>query len=161
MRRIAWCLLLVFVFAIPWEYSLDLGEPLGNVARVVGVLLLLVAIPAVLQTGRWRTPGPLQWVVLAFYLWFCCSYFWTIDPVTTLEKIRGYFQEIMIVWLVWEFAESPRDLRSLLRAYVAGSWVLAVLTLANFVSPETSAAQQIRFVAEGQDPNDEIGRAHV
>jgi O-antigen ligase len=154
MRRIAWGLLLVFTFAIPWEYSLDLGEPLGNVARVVGVLLLLVAIPAVLQTGRWRTPGPLQWVVLAFYLWFCCSYFWTIDPVTTLEKIRGYFQEIMIVWLVWEFAESPRDLRSLLRAYVAGSWVLAVLTLANFVSPETSAAQQIRFVAEGQDPND-------
>jgi hypothetical protein len=154
MRRIAWGLLLLFAFAIPWEYSLDLGEPMGNVARVAGVLLLLVAIPAVLQAGRWRLPGPLQWVVLAFYLWFCCSYFWTIDPMTTLDKIRGYFQEIMIVWLVWEFAESPRDLRWLLRAYVAGSWVLAVLTLANFVSPEASAAQQIRFVAEGQDPND-------
>ena len=27
MRRIAWGLLLVFVFAIPWEYSLDAGEP--------------------------------------------------------------------------------------------------------------------------------------
>jgi O-antigen ligase len=154
MRRIAWRLLLLFAFAIPWEYSLDLGEPVGNVARVVGALLLLVAIPAVLQAGRWRAPGPLQWVVLAFYLWFCCSYFWTIDTLTTLEKIRGYFQEMMIVWLVWEFAESPRDLRWLLRAYVAGSWVLAVLTLANFASPEASAAQQIRFVAEGQDPND-------
>jgi hypothetical protein len=108
MRRFAWGLLLVFAFAIPWEYSLDLGEPVGNVARVVGVLLLLVAVPAVLQAGRWRTPGPLQWVVLAFYLWFCCSYFWTIDPLTTLDKMRGYFQEMMIVWLVWEFAESPQ-----------------------------------------------------
>ena len=127
MRRIAWVLLLLFAFAIPWEYSLDLGEPLGNVARIMGVLLLLAAVPAVLQAGRLRTPGALQWLVLAFYLWFCCTYFWTIDPQATLDKMRAYFQEMMIVWLVWEFAESPRDLRWLLRAYVAGSWVLAGL----------------------------------
>jgi len=154
MRKIAWVLLLLFAFAIPWEYSLDLGEPLGNVARVVGLLLLLVSIPAVLQAGRLRTPGPLQWLVLAFYLWFCCSYFWTIEPLVTLERIRGFFQEMMIVWLVWEFADSPRDLRALLRATVAGSWVLAALTVANLASPEAIAAGQIRFAAVGQDPND-------
>ena len=28
MRRIAWALLLLFVFAIPWEYSLDLERAL-------------------------------------------------------------------------------------------------------------------------------------
>jgi hypothetical protein len=154
MRRIAWGLLLVFAFAIPWEYSLDMGEPLGNVARIAGLLLILAAVPAVLQAGRLRTPGAMQWVVLAFYLWFCCSYFWTIEPLETLERLRGYFQEMMIVWLVWEFAESPDDLRSLLRAYVAGSWVLALLTLSNFSSPEAIATGQFRFVAEGQDPND-------
>jgi O-antigen ligase len=154
MRKAAWGLLLLFAFAIPWEYSLDLGEPLGNIARIVGLVLLMVAIPAILQAGRVRTPGPLQWVVLAFYLWFCCSYFWTIEPLATLDKMRGYFQEMMIVWLVWEFAESPGDLRSLLRAYVAGSWVLAALTLANFASPEAIAGGQIRFAAYGQDPND-------
>jgi O-antigen ligase len=154
MRRIAWFLLLLFAFAIPWEYSLDLGEPLGNIARILGLLLILVAVPAVLQAGRLRTPGPMQWLVLAFYLWFCCTYFWTIDPLATLEKMRSYFQEMMIVWLVWEFAESPRDLRSLLRAFVAGSWVLAALTVANLGSPEAAAAGQIRYAATGQDPND-------
>jgi O-antigen ligase len=154
MRRIAWGLLLLFAFAIPWEYSLDLGEPLGNVARIAGLLLLLVAVPAVLQAGRVRTPGPMQWLVLALYIWFCCSYFWTIVPQATLEKMRAYFQEMVIVWLVWEFAESPGDLRSLLRASVAGSWVLAVLTVANLASAEAIAAGQIRFVAVGQDPND-------
>jgi putative inorganic carbon (HCO3(-)) transporter len=154
MRKVAWVLLLLFAFAVPWEYSLDLGEPLGNIARVVGLLLLLAAIPAVLQAGRVRTPGAMQWLVLAFYLWFCCSYFWTTKPLATLEKMRGYFQEMMIVWLAWEFAESPRDLRALLQAFVAGSWVLALLTLANFRSAEAIAAGQIRFVAEGQDPND-------
>jgi hypothetical protein len=146
--------LLFFAFTIPWEYSLDLGEPLGNVARIAGLLLLLVAVPAVLQAGRLRTPGPMQWLVLAFYIWFCCSYFWTIEPQATLEKMRAYFQEMMIVWLVWEFAESVGDLRALLRAYVAGSWVLAALTVANLASAEAIAAGQIRFVAVGQDPND-------
>jgi O-antigen ligase len=154
MKRIAWGLLLLFVFAIPWEYSLDMGEPLGNVARILGLVLLLVAIPAVLQAGRLRTPGAPQWLVLAFYLWFCCSCFWTIDQAVTLARMRAYFQEMMIVWLVCEFAESPSNLRSLLRAFVAGSWVLAILTLANFASPQAIAAGQIRFVAYGQDPND-------
>jgi O-antigen ligase len=154
MRRIARGLLLLFAFSIPWEYSLDLGEPVGNIARVVGVVLLPVAVLAVLQAGRLRTLGAMQWVVLAFYMWFCCTYFWTIEPLATLDKLRGYFQEIMIVGLVWEFVESPLDLRWLLRAYVAGSWILAALSLANFTSPEAIAAGQIRFVAEGQDPND-------
>ena len=154
MRKAARALLLLFAFAIPWEYSLDLGEPFGNIARIVGLVLLFAAIPAVLQAGRIRTPGPVQWLVLALYLWFCGSYFWTIEPLVTLEKMRGYFQEMMIVWLVWEFAETPRDLRSLLQAYVAGAWVLAALTFSNFSSADAIAAGQIRFVAEGQDPND-------
>jgi len=154
MRRIAWILLLLFAFAIPWEYSLDLGAPLGNIARIAGLLLLLAAIPAVLQSGRLRSPGPMQWLVLALYLWLCCTYFWTIEPQATLDSLRGFFQTMMVVWLVWEFAVSARDLRALLRAVVAGSWVLAALTLANFASAGAMANAQIRFAAIGQDPND-------
>ena len=154
MRRIAWWLLLAFVFVIPWEYSLVLPAPFGNVARMAGLLVLAAAVPAVLQTGRLRTPGSMIGLVVAYYLWFCCTYFWTIDPATTLEKLRGYFQETMIVWLVWEFVESPRDLRRVLRVWVAGSWVLAVLTLMNFASPAAMMVSQVRFAATGQDPND-------
>ncbi len=134
MRRVAWVLLLAFAFAIPWEYSLELGAPLGNVARVVGLLLVLAAVPAVLQAGSLRRPGTLQWAVLALYLWFCCTSFWTIDQAATQEKLRGFAQEMMAVWLVWEFAETPRDQRALLRAFVAGCWVLALLTLFDFRS---------------------------
>jgi len=68
--------------------------------------------------------------------------------------MRGYFQEMMIVWLAWEFVESPRDLRILLQAFLAGSWVLALLTIADFRSAEAIAAEQFRFAAYGQDPND-------
>ena len=154
MRRVAWVLLLLFAFAIPWEHSLDLGEPLGNAARLAGLLVLLAAIPAVLQEGRMRTPGAFWWLTLALFLWFCSSCFWTIDTAASLARVRAYFQEMMIVWLVWELVDTPADLRDLLRAFVAGSWVLAILTLAAVHSPEAIAAGQIRFAAYGEDPND-------
>jgi O-antigen ligase len=154
MRYLAWALLLFLTFTVPWEMSLDLGQSLGSIARALSLLLIAVAIPAVLQSGRLRTPGAMQWTTLALYLWFCCSYFWTIDQAATLEKIRAYSQEMIIVWFVCEFAESPFDLRDLLRMFIAGSWVLALLTLANFGSAEAIGESQIRFVADGQDPND-------
>ena len=115
MRKAAGSLLLLFVFTIPWEYSLDLGAPLGNVARITGLVLLLAAVPAIFQAGRMRSPGALQWLTLALYLWFCCSYFWSAVPEMTGVKLRGYFQEMMLAWLVWEFVESPGDLRNLMR----------------------------------------------
>ena len=152
--RLVWVLLLLFAFAIPWEYSLDLGAPLGNIARIVGLALLLVAIPAVLQSGRLRVPGPMQILSLAFFLWLCCTGFWTIDREATFDSLRGIFQTMMVVWLVWEFAASAEDLRSLLRAFIAGSWVLAVLTVLNFASADAMATGQFRFAAAGQDPND-------
>ena len=154
MRRVAWILLLLFAFTIPWEYSLDLG-------------------------GRWATrrASRVCWCCSRRFRRFCkraaCALLAHFGGslsrsfsgfavrisgpsirVATLEKIRGYFQEMMIVWLMWEFADTPADLRSLLRATVAGSWVLALLTLAAFSSPEAIAAGQVRFAAYGQDPNE-------
>ncbi len=152
MRRLSWYLLLAFAFAVPWEYSLDTGEPFGNVARIVGLVALLAAAPALLLAGRVRTPGPVQWLSLAFFVWFCCTFLWTIHSHETLARLRAYAQVIMPVWLIWEFADTPEDLRDLLCAYVGGSWILAALTIGSLVSPES--AGQFRFVAQGQDPND-------
>lgn len=154
MRKAPWVLLLLFVFAIPWEYSLDLGEPYGNIARILGLVTLFAALPAAIQPGGVRTPSALQILTLAFFLWLCVGCFWTVEPDVTQQKLRGYAQEMMIVWLVWEFVESPRDLHALLRAWLFGSWVLAGLTIATLPSPEALAEGQIRFAPLGQDPND-------
>jgi hypothetical protein len=154
VRRVAQVLLLLCVFAIPWEYSLDLGAPFGNIARIFGLLTLLAVVPALLQAGGMRPLARLHWLVLVLFLWLCCSLFWSINPAATLEKLRGYFQEMMIAWLVWELADSADNLMCLFRAWMAGSWVLAGLTLASLASVEGIAAGQSRFVAAGQDPND-------
>ena len=154
MHKLTLALLFLYAFAVPWEYSLDLGEPLGNVARLLGLLMLLAIVPLILQRRQMRTPGLLQWLVLALNLYFMCSYFWTIDALTTLDKMRAYVQVMMVVWITWEVAETPGHLRGLLRAFVAGCGVLAVLTVVSYASASAAAVEQIRFVAEGHDPND-------
>ncbi|MGH9563157.1 MAG: O-antigen ligase family protein, partial [Terracidiphilus sp.] len=154
MRRTARLLLLLFAFTIPWEISLNLGEPWGNAARIAGILVLLAAVPAVFQAGRMRVLGAFCWITLVLLLWFACTCFWSIDLTASLVKIRAYFQDMMIVWLIGEFADTPEDLRNLLRATVAGSLVLGLLTLVASHAPDAVAAGQIRFAAYGEDPND-------
>ncbi len=152
MRRITWFFLLAFVSVMPWEYSLDLGNGIGDIARLLGLAVLVFAIPAILQNRGMRTPGPVQWITLALFVWFCLTVFWSVNPDVTLMKLRGYFQELMIVWLLWEFVSNAQELRTILRAWLAGSWVLAVLTAFSFMT--ATAANQIRFMPAGQDPND-------
>lgn len=152
MRRLAWALLLLFVFAIPWEYSLDLGTPWGNVARIAGLATLAVSLLSVLQAGRIRPPRVFHIAALLWLLWLCCTAFWSIDPRATAGRLPGYVQEMMIVWLVWELVETEDDVDAVLRAYLAGSAVLACWTIGSFLlHPLTN---QVRFAPEGQDPND-------
>src|SRR5580658_5835926 len=113
MRRLTQWLMIAFAFAIPWEFSFNTGEPLGPPARILGLMLLLAAIPAVFDAKRLRRPTALHWTILGFYLWLCCSYFWSPVPDASLERLRAYSQQVMIVALVYEFADSPRDLRNL------------------------------------------------
>jgi len=152
MRSVTRALLLGLAFVIPWEYSLDLGEPYGNIARVVGVAVLLVTVLAVVRAGHLRAPETLQWLTLALFLWLCCSALWALDRTESLRHLRTYAQELMILWVLWEFVDTPLELRRLIEAYVAGAAVLAGLTLGSFVF--ASNPDQVRFVAQGHDPND-------
>jgi O-antigen ligase len=94
----------------------------------------------------------LQWLSLALFLWLCCSALWTLDRTESLRHLRTYAQELMILWLVWEFIDSWEDLRRLMQAFVAGAAVLAGLTVGTYLF--ASRPDQIRFVAQGHDPND-------
>jgi O-antigen ligase len=153
MRQLSIGLLLLYAFAVPWERSLDVGEPFGSAARIVGVLLVAVVMCRLILRREMRPPGLLQWMVLGFYLYFVMSYFWTVDSETTVEKMRSYFQVMMPVWAVWEVAESGDNVRDLMRVFVAGCWISAALTVFNF-STSSATAEHIRFMAPGQDPND-------
>lgn len=152
MRRAARSLLMLYVFSIPWEYSLDFGPPLGNIARVSGLILMAVFVLATLKAGRMRTLAAAHWAVLAFFLWLCASCFWSMDKAETLIQLRSFAQVMMPAWIAWDLIEDGDDLLHVLRAYVVGSWVLGVLTVADFLNP--AIVDQVRFAPLGQDPND-------
>lgn len=152
MRRMAWALLLLFVFTLPWEYSADFGPPWGNVSRMTGLLLMLVMALASLQARRLRAPGLLQAIALVFLVWFCASSWWSLDAAESFHAAGGLFQQMFVLWSVWELAESPEDVRAVMRVYVLGACVLTLLTWATLGLP--GAAEQVRFVPNGQDPND-------
>lgn len=152
MRRLAWYLLLMYAFAIPWEYALDLGSLFGTVARLLGLLAAGCGLLSLVKSGWVHRAQGVHWIALAFLVWCCCTWFWSIDSEATLPRLRGYLQEMAVLWLVNEFAESERDFMWLLRAWLAGTCLLAGLTVASF--PSLQAAGATRMVAEGQDPND-------
>jgi O-antigen ligase len=154
LRALTRWLVIIYVFTVPWEYSVDLGEPWGNIARIIGLVVLAIAVLAALESGKLRRWQSLQWMVLLFIVYWALSAMWSLDSTTTIEKLRAFLQTTVMALVIWEFDSEPDDLRNLLRAVTAGSLVLAVLTILNFTSPEAYVAGQLRYAAVGQDPND-------
>ena len=99
-----------------------------------GSRVLLAAVPAVLQAGRLRTPGAMQWLVLAFYLWLCCSLLLVDCAGRDSWKRCGVLPRDDDCLAGVGVCGEPGGYAGLLRGYVAGSWVLAVLTLWSFAS---------------------------
>jgi len=154
MRKAAWGLLLLFVFAIPWGTRWTWANPSATLPAWRGWCCWwwrfrrFCRRDACVRRGA-AVGGAGVLSVVLLHLFLGPSSRWR-----RWTKLRANFQVMMVVWLVWEFAESPGDLRWLLRAFVAGSWVLAALTLIDFGSAEAIAVEHIRFAAYGQDPND-------
>ena len=79
MRKVAFSLLWLYVFTLPWDYALQFGEPIGSAGRVAGLLALAGWLVLVTTRARMRR-------VQAFHIsTVCClsiitlSLFWTVD----------------------------------------------------------------------------------
>jgi hypothetical protein len=104
MRKIAFLLLWLYVFTIPWEHSTDIGAGIGSVTRVAGIAALLAGLTAVALRGSMRRMNLFLATAGAFYLLVVASYFWTVDAEATGRAIRTFAQAMWVVWLIWEFA---------------------------------------------------------
>ena len=154
MRRIVWVLLLLFAFSIPWEYSLDLGAPFGNIARMSGLILLLVAAPAALQAGGIRRPGPLHWLTLALYLWFCLisllDYRAGRDADEAARLFAGDDDRLVDLGVCRKPTRCAQPAARLAGRFVGAGGPYH----RKFRDLYPGSAEQIRFAASGQDPND-------
>ncbi|RDI95090.1 hypothetical protein DV704_08435 [Meiothermus sp. QL-1] len=150
MARLAYSVLWLYVFTLPWENVL-LIPGLGTLSRYVGILAALATLAYVLTSGRVR----LHWVhlvALGFVLLSVLSYFWSIAPQDTLERILQYGLLWMFFWAIFVVLEAEGPIRRIMSAYVLGAYVAAGNTVYNFLSGSEVVYQ--RYAAANFDPGD-------
>jgi O-antigen ligase len=153
MIKIAFILLWLYVFCIPWDHMFDFGTGIGEISRVFGVLSVVATVGAVLSTGSIRKPAPQHLLAAGFLVSVIASWFWTIDQQETARSIRTCIQTMIVTWQVWQLAPSIEKIRSLLFAFVLGGYVSCLATIQEFRNTFYFRSG-LRFKAEGWNEND-------
>jgi len=151
MRRLSELLLWIVAFAIPWE-NLVIFEELGSLVRLLGLAAASFGICAVLLDGKLRRFGPAMWLAALFVLWGCLSVFWSIEVVSTVDRVVTYIQLLGLMWLMWEFGADARGRDALTQAYVLGAYVSLIITLLGFSS--SAQLESKRYTAGTFNVND-------
>ncbi|MCU0558698.1 MAG: O-antigen ligase family protein [Desulfobacterales bacterium] len=128
-------LTLAFVFSVPWESAVTVGQ-IGTLARVMGMAAAGGWILLALVRRSCQRPPPFFLASAVFVLWNCLSYFWSLGKDETLMQIQTYVQLLVMSWIVYDLAADERDYRRFLMAYVIGCYVVVVDTILNFLRGE-------------------------
>jgi O-antigen ligase len=150
-RKAAFFFLWILLFVIPWENGVVI-HGFGTISRVVGIPAFGMALLAILECGSLRMLPAQQIIMLVFLMWGGFTYFWSFSPDTTVTAIYTFVQLFMMVWLIWEFAQTRGKQLLLLRAYVLGSIVSSVGTLLGFFN--NTGLQSGRYSGLGFNPGD-------
>jgi len=150
-RRGAFFFLWVLLFVIPWENAVVI-HGFGTITRVVAIPAFGMALLAILESGTLRMLAPQQLIMVIFLIWSGLTYFWSFDPASTVTAIYTFVQLFMMVWLIWEFAQTRKKQILLLRAYVLGSIIPSGGTLLGFFN--NTGLQSGRYSGLGFNPGD-------
>lgn len=156
LDRFAWALLVLFVFSIPFEKTVQVPG-IGTASRLLG-LLAFVAGAVVVAIGalqRWRTPRTPNLVLILgalFTVWCGATALWSLAPSASVARFLTFAQLIAMAWLIWELCRTARQQHELLAAYVAGAVLASVATIARFAMNRPTYWR--RYAAAGFDPND-------
>jgi len=150
-RRIAWPLLVLLVFTIPWEKSLWVPS-VGTIAHFVGIAAFAAGVLASLWRREFRAPNAALLLAALFVAWSAATYFWTLDPGATRARILTLGKLLGMMWLIWEQCRGPRRQVHLMSAYVFGSVFASCMALFRYANNQQT--YYLRYAASGFDPND-------
>lgn len=153
--RLAYVLLLAFVFSIPWEEAIVLPG-IGSVARLIGIAAFLLALHGLFSGGMLRLRRPSLLLVLSgLYLgWQLLSILWSIDSNATVSSAITLVQLLVMVWLIWQLCPEPDHQRGLAQAFVLGGYVTALNILWIFFLQADSIRIDGRIASAGANQND-------
>jgi O-antigen ligase len=151
LERLAWALLWLFVFSIPWQKSA--GAPgVGTLSHLFGVVAFAAGAAAAWRRGRVRPPNLAIVLAGAWVLWSAATYFWSLDPAATASRALTFFELWVMFWLVWDQCRSASRQSQLLLAYVLGAVAASGLGVLRYWQGRETYYR--RYTAPGFDPND-------
>ena len=152
LSRLAFRLLWLLLFTIPWENMLVVVPAVATIGRLVGVFAFAVGGLAIVESGKLRQPGAVHCLMAASVIWGALSVTWTIAAEDTVSLILTSVQLMALVFLIWQFAPTRFRQRALLQAYSLGTMVAASYTI--FWYLYKSPVHYQRYAPAGFDPND-------
>ncbi len=154
-QKAAYASLWFFVFVMPWENAVTIPG-FGTVSRAAGLLALGVGLLAIVDSGRVRVPAVQHLLMAMFVTWAGLTYFWSFEPMRTRIEVISFVQLLVMVWLIWQFAQTRKEQILLLRAFVLGSAVSASAIVFSFLTgPSTGAVGYYnRYSGFGFNPGD-------
>ena len=124
---------LLFVFSVPWENALQLGE-FGRASKVLGYVTFLVWGLGMLAQKRLRKLDRLQQAYFLFLIWNGLTLYWSVDPEATLSAFKTYTEMFGLLLLFWDLYDREVLVKAALQAYVLGAFVAAGSIIVNYLT---------------------------
>jgi len=153
MRKIAFSLLLILIFLIPWESGAIVGS-FGTLTKLLGIVLFGLWLGIIIATGKLRKLRPFHLVLFLFLLWNIVSIYWTVNISASLNRIETYAQLILLSILVLDLIDSKSKLQALLQVYVFGAFISVWSILSNYFSNNVVGNHAERFTSFGFNANE-------
>jgi O-antigen ligase len=150
MTALAYAALWLFVFTIPWENAVTIIPGTSLLTKVTGALALAGAFAVVITSGRVRRWHPAHVGMLLFLVWTGGELFFWQSGTRLPYKYTTFLMLFAMVFIIWEVAQTHARQRGLLGAYVFGSYIAGLSTVAMF---RTQAGALKRFSGVEADPN--------
>lgn len=160
IEQMSYVCLFLFAFATPWSEA-GLTVSGIEVNRWFGLAACGLAFLSTRYQVRSNRFSDLHFWMFAFAGWSITSLFWTIDREDTLARAGTYIQLLLLIWVIRVLCSSESRVAGLLQAYILGTCVCAIGTIANLVSGRTmgqldgmQGAGADRYTIDGVNPND-------
>jgi len=151
MRALAYWLTIAFVFTVPWENAIKLGE-LGRVSKPIGFAMAVVWAGSVLLRGRLRDPDSFQKTYFLLVLWSGLTFYWSIDAGASTSGFITYTQLLVMTFVIWDLCDSESAIETALQAYVLGAYITSTSIILEFLStPDARFPEHERLTGIGTE----------
>ena len=151
MRALAYWLTIAFVFTVPWENAIKLGD-LGRVSKPIGFAMAVVWASSVVLRGRIRKPDTFQKAYFLLVVWSGFTFYWSLDAKASTGGFLTYTQLLVMLFVIWDLCDSESRIETALQAYVLGAYISSLSIVLEFLSaPEARFPEHERLRGVGTE----------